>query len=61
LAANESRLFTTAQAAKYLGVHRTTVYRLVVEGSLPHVATFKSWRIDRNDLDAFIAREKVIL
>jgi excisionase family DNA binding protein len=54
-------MLTTAQAAKYLGVHRSTVYRLVIEGTLPHLNTFKSWRIDRNDLDAFIDHEKVIL
>jgi excisionase family DNA binding protein len=60
LANNEARLLTTNQAATYLGVHRSTVRRLVLQGSLPHLR-FKSWRIDKNDLDAFINREKVIL
>lgn len=56
----DSRLLTTQQAARYLGVHRSTIRRLVIEGSLPHLNTFKSWRIDRCDLDAFISREKVV-
>lgn len=59
--ASEPRLFTTKQAATYLGVHRSTIRRLVLDGSLPLIDAFKSWRIDRTDLDAFIGREKVVL
>lgn len=59
-AVTQSRLLTTQQAATYLGVHRSTVRRLVIEGTLPHLDSFKSWRIDRDDLDAFINREKVV-
>lgn len=53
------RLFTTRQAATYLGVHRSTVRRLVLDGTLPHINSFKSWRIDRDDLDKFIQRQKI--
>jgi excisionase family DNA binding protein len=56
----DARLLTTQQAATYLGVHRSTVRRLVIEGTLPTLRTFKSWRIDRADLDSFIDREKVV-
>ena len=45
-AVTQSRLLTTQQAATYLGVHRSTVRRLVIEGSLPHLDSFKSWRVE---------------
>jgi excisionase family DNA binding protein len=56
-----ARLLTTNQAATYLGVHRSTIRRLVLNGSLPRLNTFKSWRVDRADLDLFIEREKAVL
>jgi excisionase family DNA binding protein len=56
-----ARLLTTNEAAAYLRVNRSTVRRLVLNGSLPCLTrSFKSWRIDRQDLDAFIEREKVV-
>jgi excisionase family DNA binding protein len=58
---NEARLLTTTQAARYMNLHRSTIHRLIVAGAIPHIRTFKSFRIDKQDLDAFIESQKVVL
>lgn len=58
----ESRLFTTVEAAKYLGVSYSTIRRLAYAGELPVVKAFsKGWRVDRQDLDTLISRRKMVL
>jgi len=54
------RLLTVSQAAEYLGCSRANVYTLINAGELPVVAVGKSrgYRIDRQDIDAFIDRRK---
>jgi excisionase family DNA binding protein len=54
-----TRLVSTEEAAKYLGVSRTKIRSLVHAGTLPRVAGItKSWKVDVNDLDALILRAK---
>jgi excisionase family DNA binding protein len=55
------RLLSTNEAAKYLGVTATTVRRRVYAGDLPVIRCFKTWKIDRSDLDAFITAQKDVL
>lgn len=55
------RLLSTTEAAQYLGVTATTVRRCVYAGDLPVIRCFKNWKIDRSDLDAFIASRKDVL
>lgn len=52
------RLFSTAQAAAYLGVSSRTIGRLVSTGELNAIRYFKWLRYDRVDLDEFIDRIK---
>lgn len=52
------RLFTTAEAAKYLGVSTRTVKNLMSEGHTQYVKIGRSTRLDPTDLDAFIARNR---
>jgi excisionase family DNA binding protein len=55
------RLLSTTEAGKYLGVTATTVRRLVYAGDLPVIRKFKTWKIDRADLESFVTAEKDVL
>lgn len=46
-------------AAHYLGVSRTTLYRLMREGSLPYATIRSHRRILRFDLDTFLEARRV--
>jgi excisionase family DNA binding protein len=55
------RLLKAREAISYLGVSRFSFQKLVHDGLLPVVQMFgngSKWMIDRNDLDAFIERQK---
>ncbi len=55
------RLFTVSEAAKYGGWSTSFVYKAVARGIFPSVRIegTRSVRIDRQDLDALIERNKV--
>jgi excisionase family DNA binding protein len=58
-AAVSPRLVRTATAAKYLGVSRATLHRLIVSRQIPYIDSLK-WRlVDIRDLDAWVDRQKV--
>jgi excisionase family DNA binding protein len=52
------RLLSTPDAARYLGVSRHTIHRMIHAGELPAVHYFKHRRVDVRDLDQFIERSK---
>ena len=49
-------LFTVPQAARALGIGRSTVYELIAAGELPVVHTRRSCRIEVAAIEAFIER-----
>lgn len=53
------RLLTLQQAAEELGVKVWTLRRAIWEGELPQVRIGRSIRIDRNDLEGWLARHKL--
>ena len=53
-------LITVREIAEQLRVSPRTVYRLCRSGQLPAIKVGKEWRIDRADLDRFLARKKGI-
>ena len=53
------RLLSLKDAAEELGVKVWTLRRAIWDGDLPQVRLGKSIRIDRNDLEAWLARLKV--
>jgi excisionase family DNA binding protein len=55
------RLLSTSEAATYLGVTSTTVRRLIYAGDLPVIRCFKHYKIDRDDLAAFVTAQKDVL
>lgn len=54
------RLLTVEQAAEYLSCSEANLYALIEAGDLPYVRVGrrKGYRIDRQDLDAFIESRK---
>lgn len=53
---DEQLLLTTVQAARVLGVGRTTVYQLIKDGELHPVHIARSCRISWAELERFVAR-----
>jgi len=47
-------LFTPAEAATYLGLGRTTIYRLIKLGELDSIHVGSARRITRESMDRFI-------
>jgi excisionase family DNA binding protein len=47
-------LLSPLDAASLLGIGRTTLYKLLAEGTLPSVQIGRCRRIRRTDLDAFV-------
>jgi excisionase family DNA binding protein len=56
--AEEKRGFTVKEACIYLGISRTTLYRLVDQGSITHVNIGGRIVFDRKDLDDLIEKSK---
>ena len=52
----EQRLLTISQAAQYLAISRSFLYRLIQRGELRPVYIGRVPRIDRADLDALVDR-----
>jgi excisionase family DNA binding protein len=49
-------VYTVPEAAKYLKLGRSTMYKLIREGKLPHVRVGKSIRFVKEALDRYLAR-----
>jgi excisionase family DNA binding protein len=52
-----SRFVTVAEVAKQLRVSNMTVYRLVQAGDLPAVRVGRSYRIQEDDVDRYLAAQ----
>ena len=50
----EQLLLRASEVAEALGVSRTTVWRMIRDGSLPSVKMGDSRRVRREDLEAFV-------
>ena len=50
-------LLTVAEVAERLRVSTMTVYRLIQRDELPALRIGRSYRIDRSDLDAYLAAQ----
>ncbi|MHB1357149.1 MAG: helix-turn-helix domain-containing protein [Anaerolineae bacterium] len=52
---SQEELITPNEAAAYLKVPVVTVWRWCRQGTLPSVKIGKYWRVDKRELDRFIA------
>ena len=50
-----TQIMTPKEAAKYLGLHLITVYRLIKKGELPGFKVGGQWRFKKDLLDEWIA------
>jgi len=49
-----TQIMTLAEMAKYLGVHKMTVYRMLQSGRLPGFKLGRQWRTKKDVLDAWL-------
>lgn len=56
-----SRLVDMNSAADYLGVHRSSIRRMIEDGRLPFVPVGSRRMLDRRDLDAYIEQNKAVV
>lgn len=54
----EQRLLRLREAAKYLGLDPSTVFRAIKRGEIPAVRIGRALRVDIKDLDRLIAGHK---
>jgi len=52
-----TQIMTPKEAAKYLGLHLITIYRLIKKGELPGFKVGGQWRFKKDLLDAWIAKK----
>ena len=55
MAEKQKEVLTVAELAEYLRVPRSTLYRLVREGSVPCQKIGKHWRFHREAIDEWLA------
>ncbi len=51
---SRTQIMTPKEAAKYLGLHLVTVYRLIKKGELPCFKVGGQWRFKKDLLDQWI-------
>ena len=52
---SRTQILTPKEAAKYLGLHLITIYRLIKKGELPSFKIGGQWRFKKDLLDTWIA------
>jgi len=56
----ETKLLTVIEAAQYLKMGRSTVYKLAQEGKLPKDKVGRQWRFDAKELDKTLKEEDLL-
>lgn len=51
---SRTQIMTPKEAAKYLGLHLITIYRLIKKGQLPGFKVGGQWRFKKDLLDEWI-------
>ena len=52
-----TQIMTTKEAAKYLGIHLITLYRLIKKGEIPSFRIGGLWRLKKDLLDDWILKK----
>ena len=58
---NSAQIISVAEACRFLGVHRNTLYKLITEGDLPafRLTTGGRWKFRKTDLDEWLENRQV--
>lgn len=51
-------IMTVDELAKYLRMHKQTIYRMALEGRLPAYRVGNRWRFRKELIDAWLAEQK---
>lgn len=54
---SRAQIMTPKEAARYLGLHLITIYRLIKKGELPGFKVGGQWRFKKDLLDTWIANK----
>jgi excisionase family DNA binding protein len=54
-----SRVMTVRELSEYLGVHRTTIYKLLRKGDLPAFRIGSDWRFNAEDVDRWCVERNI--
>jgi len=54
---SKRQIMTTKEAAKYLGIHLVTLYRLIKKGEIPSFRIGGLWRLKKDLLDEWILKK----
>ncbi len=54
-------MMTIEELAKYLRLHRSTVYRLAREGIIPGFKVGSQWRFSRDSVDQWMAGQEAAI
>jgi len=54
-------MMTIEELAKYLRLHRSTVYRLAREGIIPGFKVGSQWRFSRDSVDQWMAGQEATI
>lgn len=57
----QTKWLTVAEAAEYLKMGRSTIYKLLKEGKLPAHKAGRAWRFDVKELDDWIKSGKLAI
>ena len=55
----QTKWLTVAEAAEYLKMGRSTVYKLLKDGKLPAHKAGREWRFDADELDEWLKSGKL--
>jgi len=48
---------TLDEVAKYLRIHKSTVYRMTKEGKIPAIKIGNQWRFKKNKIDEWLSKQ----
>jgi excisionase family DNA binding protein len=48
---------TLDEVAKYLRIHKSTVYRMTKEGKIPAIKIGNQWRFKKNKIDEWLGKQ----
>ena len=50
-------IMTLDEVAKYLRIHKSTVYRMTKEGKIPAIKIGNQWRFKKNKIDEWLSKQ----
>jgi excisionase family DNA binding protein len=55
---NSPQIMTIEETAKYLRIHRSTIYRLIKKNKIPSIKVGGRWRFRKDKIDSWLSRNE---